>query len=50
MMQAVAAGDVASIADARDVIRRSFPVAEYEPQNTAAWDGAYERFLKVVGA
>jgi rhamnulokinase len=48
MMQAVAAGDVASIAEAREVIRRSFPVEEFEPQNTAAWDEAYPRFLKVV--
>jgi rhamnulokinase len=49
MMQAVAAGDVASIAEAREVIRRSFPVDEYEPQNTAAWNEAYGRFLKMVG-
>ena len=49
MMQAVAAGDVASIAEARDVIRRSFPVEEYEPQDAAAWDEAYGRFLKVIG-
>jgi len=48
MMQAVAAGDVASIAEAREVIRRSFPVEEFEPKNTAAWDEAYPRFLKVV--
>jgi len=48
MMQAVAAGDVASIAEAREVIRRSFPVEEFEPQNTAAWDEAYQRFLRVV--
>ena len=47
MMQAVAAGDVASIAEAREVIRRSFPVDEYEPTNTAAWDDAYARFLKI---
>lgn len=46
MMQAVAAGDVGSIAEARDVIRRSFEVQEYEPHNTAAWDEAYERFVK----
>lgn len=49
MLQAVAAGDVGSIADARDVIRHSFPVEEYEPQNTAAWDDAYGRFLKIAG-
>jgi len=48
MMQAVATGEVASIAEAREVIRRSFQVEEYEPQNTAAWDEAYERFLGVL--
>lgn len=49
MMQATAAGDVASIAEAREVIRRSFAPEEYLPQNTAAWDEAYERFLKLLG-
>jgi rhamnulokinase len=44
MMQAVAAGDVSSIAEAREVIRRSFAVEQYEPRNTAAWEEAYERF------
>ncbi len=48
MMQAVAAGDVGSIAQAREVIRNSFDVEQYEPQNTAAWDAAYERFLRVL--
>ncbi len=48
MMQAVAAGDVSSIAEAREVIRRSFPVDEYTPKNVAAWDEAFERYLKVV--
>jgi rhamnulokinase len=50
MMQAVATGDVGSIAEARDVIRRSFAVEEFEPRNTAAWDEAFERFEKVVGS
>jgi rhamnulokinase len=49
MMQAVAAGDVASIAQAREVIRNSFAVQEYLPRETAAWDEAYERFLGAVG-
>ncbi len=48
MMQAVAARAVASIAEAREVVRRSFEVEEYEPRNTAAWDEAYTRFLKVA--
>ena len=49
MMQAVAAGDVGSIAEAREVIRRSFAVDQYTPQNTAAWDEAYGRFLQIIG-
>ena len=48
MTQAVAQGDVGGIAQAREVIRGSFPVDEYEPRNTAAWDDAYETFLTLV--
>ena len=48
MMQAVAAGDVGSIADAREIIGRSFEMDEYEPRETAAWDEAFERFAKLL--
>ncbi len=48
MMQAVAAGEVGSIADARSVVRRSFAVEQYEPRDTAAWDEAYERFISIL--
>ncbi len=44
LMQAVSAGDVGSIAQARELIRNSFQVEEYLPQDTAAWDAAYEKF------
>ncbi len=47
MMQAVAAGDVASIAEAREVVRNSFEVEVYEPKNTAAWDDAYASFRAI---
>jgi rhamnulokinase len=49
LMQAVAAGDIGSIAQAREVIRRSFPLEQYTPQNTAAWDDACARFCRVTG-
>ena len=49
MMQAVAAGDVAGIAEAREVIRNSFAVDEYLPRNAAAWDDAYGKFLGLLG-
>ena len=48
MMQALSAGDVGSIAEAREVVRTSFAVEEYEPHAAAAWDEAYERFVSVV--
>jgi rhamnulokinase len=48
MMQAVADAAVGSIAEARELIRRSFPPEPYEPSRTAAWDEAYERFLNVL--
>jgi len=47
MMQAVATGEVGSIAEAREVIRNSFDVEEYEPRNTAQWDETYEKFAGV---
>ncbi|HEY2826023.1 MAG TPA: rhamnulokinase family protein [Pirellulales bacterium] len=48
LIQAVAAGEIGSIAQAREVVRRSFPVEEYRPQSSAAWQDAYERFLKIA--
>jgi rhamnulokinase len=49
MMQAVALGEVGSIAEAREIIRTSFEVEEYRPLNAGLWDGAFERFKKLVG-
>jgi rhamnulokinase len=48
MMQTIAAGEVASIAQAREVIRRSFSVETYDPRNAADWDSAYSRFTSLV--
>lgn len=47
LLQAVALGDVASIAEARQIVRASFAVEEYHPQNPTPWDAAYETFLKL---
>jgi rhamnulokinase len=48
-VQAIASGLIESISEARVVVRRSFNVITYEPQNSAGWDEAYERFLKITG-
>jgi len=48
MMQALTMGYVDSIAEARELIRRSFDVVTYEPEDTSGWDDAYERYLKIA--
>jgi rhamnulokinase len=44
LMQAIAMGDVDSIAQARDVLKASFAVQEYQPSNPAGWDEPFARF------
>ena len=44
LVQAIALGELASLAEARAVVRQSFDVAAYEPQEFARWDEAYARF------
>ncbi|MBR7082993.1 MAG: rhamnulokinase [Clostridia bacterium] len=46
--QAIAAGEIKDIWQGREVIRNSFDIDTYEPRDTAAWDAAYERFVKLV--
>ena len=46
----MARGRIGSLADARAVVARSFPVITYEPRDTAAWDDAAGRFDALVGA
>lgn len=48
MMQAVAAGDIGSIGEARAVIRQSFDVEEYTPRSPQRWDDAFGRFEKLA--
>jgi len=43
-MQMVATGAVGSLAEARAVIERAFPVERFEPRETDRWDGPYRRF------
>jgi rhamnulokinase len=47
-LQMIATGAVSSIAEARAVIDRSFPVERYLPSNTDRWDAQYRRFVDYV--
>ena len=48
LMQAVARGVLGSVAEAREVVRRSFDVVTYEPGDADVWDAAYGRFQELV--
>jgi rhamnulokinase len=49
LLQMMARDKLATLADARAVVARSFPVTVYDPQNTAAWEDAAGRFAGLVG-
>jgi rhamnulokinase len=48
MVQVLADDEVASVAEAREVVRASFSVDEYSPRDSARWDDAFERFERLV--
>jgi hypothetical protein len=43
-MQMLATGAVTSLAEARQIIDRSFPVERFEPSEAEEWDLQYRRF------
>lgn len=50
LMQAIGAGDVSGVEEAREIVRNSFDVVTFEPYtNTSdAWNEAYGRFLNIL--
>lgn len=48
LLQMLATGAISSLAEGRAVIRRSFSTERFEPQDTAAWDAAYARFIGLL--
>jgi rhamnulokinase len=47
-VQALALGELASLAEAREAVRASFTPALYEPRDRSAWDEAYARFERIA--
>jgi len=48
LMQMLATGAIGSLAEGRQVIRRSFGTERFEPSDTAAWEDAYARFGRLI--
>ncbi|MHB1156199.1 MAG: rhamnulokinase [Phycisphaerales bacterium] len=49
LVQAMGAGDVKDLAQLRQVVAASFGVKKFAPGDGAAWDGAYKRYLGLIG-
>jgi rhamnulokinase len=49
-VQAIALGELASLAEAREVVRASFWPFLYEPADRTPWDEAYVRFERILGS
>ncbi len=48
MLQVKSKGDVASFAEMREVIARSFEVESFEPHHTAQWTDAFEKYRSIL--
>ncbi|MFL5955063.1 MAG: rhamnulokinase family protein [Gaiellaceae bacterium] len=50
LVQALALGEISSLAEGREVVRRSFVLDTYEPTVDSRWDEARSRFAALSGA
>jgi rhamnulokinase len=49
LCQAMVRGATGTLAQARDIVRRSFPRETYEPRGRDRWEEKYEIFLEIAG-
>ena len=47
VVQALGLGIIGSMHDAMPIIKQTFPIEEYKPLDTEAWDRDYERFRRI---
>ncbi len=47
LVQAIATGEISSLAEGRAIVKNSFEVETYEPHETDAWDESYARYLEL---
>jgi hypothetical protein len=43
-----ALGQIATLAEGREVVRRSFSLTNYEPIRESGWEGAYAQLLNLL--
>ncbi|HBT46837.1 MAG TPA: rhamnulokinase [Peptococcaceae bacterium] len=48
LVQAMAMGEINNLDEGREIVRRSFSLKTYEPENQGAWDEKYAKFIELV--
>lgn len=48
LVQAMAMGAIKDLNEGRKVVLNSFDITTYEPQDSDAWDAAYEKWKKII--
>jgi rhamnulokinase len=48
LVQAMALGEIKSLAELRSIIRASFELKQYEPRHAKEWDAAYSRYRDLM--
>ncbi|MGO8692562.1 MAG: rhamnulokinase [Rectinemataceae bacterium] len=47
LVQLLADGQISSIAEGKELVRRSFPIVEYLPREPNSWDEEYHKFVEL---
>ena len=48
IVQGIAMGAIKDLNEGRQIVRNSFDIAQYLPQDSEAWDNAYEQWKAIV--
>ena len=48
VVQGIAMGAIKDLNEGRAIVKNSFDITEYTPQNTEAWDKAYEKWKEII--
>ena len=48
LMQLMALGKISSLTEGRKIVKNSFPIKTYQPEDAESWNQAYEAYKKIV--
>ena len=48
IVQGIGTGAIKDLNEGRKIVKNSFDIAVYEPQDSGEWDAAYEQWKKIV--